>query len=1170
MRLKSIKLAGFKSFVDPTTVHFPTNLSAVVGPNGCGKSNVIDAIRWVMGESSARHLRGEQLTDVIFNGSSGRKPVGQASIELIFDNSDRSLGGSWAEYAEISIRRVVTREARSDYYLNGTRCRRKDIIDIFLGTGLGPRSYAIIEQGMISRLIESRPEELRVFLEEAAGISRYKDRRRDTELRMRHTRENLDRLGDVRENLGRQLAHLEKQAAQAEQFRQLKEQERRSRDQLLVWRADALAQQHDQLTQQLQALSLLEAEKVAALRRHEADLVRDREQAFSLSDAYTAQQSRYYQLGNDIAQQEQARRYREEQRQQWQVAEADWQQQSEQVRRLIEADQAQLAAIAQEQLARVPQEAQAEVAVTQAHAALRSAEEAQQAWQLQWDATQQALLGPRQAVESTRREIDRLEQALRRLEERAQRQQHEVATLDPEPLRRDLEDTLIAQAAAEERLEQVKAQVDQLQQQVADDREQAAQWATELDALRRQDQALTGRLAALSGWLEAAQAEGQALPQWLTEQGCTVRTLAPDFAVEPAWERAVEAVLGPWLSAQAVAWDDQIHQCLRDASQRPEAGQVNWWLPERAAVAVPEDSLAAVCSGIPPAWQRVLANTLRVDHFDAAWRPDAAITSAIQWVTPEGVVLSAQGLQVPGQSAQAAAGFLAQRRALTALHTEQAELAERLARCVTATEEARQRLHQHEQERSQADAQRQQAERELAACVSQRTTQQLRWEQMAARQERLQEEMQRLAEERQDEREALETQRLLWADALSALSEHQSLLEAQQQAREPIREAVEQARQQVRAATEVAFQLRAAQQAAATREQGLQLGLSRLADQQALLHERREALEIQRLQAAEPEPSDDQFAQLIAAHEAAAEALTALRDDMETVQAQVRARESARQQAEHQVQQLLAQRQQQELALQDISTRWVVLRQEAESLGLDVDRVRAERPVGTDEAQLTAELERLAQRIQRLGAINLAAIEEFEAESTRKTFLDAQDADLREALETLESAIRKIDRETRALFKDTFDRVNQGLQTLFPQVFGGGSAYLELTGDDVLEAGVTIMARPPGKRNATIHLLSGGEKALTALSLVFAIFQLNPAPFCLLDEVDAPLDDANVSRFAQLVSRMSEQVQFIFITHNKIAMEMAHQLMGVTMQEPGVSRLVAVDLDEATALVQTG
>ena len=1163
MRLKTIKLAGFKSFVDPTSAHFPTNLAAVVGPNGCGKSNIIDAVRWVMGESSAKQLRGESMTDVIFNGSSVRKPVGQASIELIFDNADKSLGGEYAQYAEISIRRVVTREARSDYFLNGTRCRRKDITDIFLGTGLGPRSYAIIEQGMISRLIESKPEELRVYIEEAAGISKYKERRRDTENRMRHTRDNLERLSDIRDELGKQLAHLERQARDAERYKELKAEERLLRDQLYALRWRGLEMQVGQQEAQIRQLEMRLEAVIADVRSFEAAISHDRERQFSLSDEFNRVQSQYYQLASDIARLQQSQRYQLERVGEINAAINSVEQQREQAQQLLATDREALVLAESELTELLPQQALLAAESDSVNEQLAQAELMLNDWQQSWEHFQQHAQAPRQRAEVEQSRIVHQEQALRRSQERMSRLEIEQASLSGGSLEAELAD--LHEQAAEYQLmaDEAQQRLDDTVESLQAQRVAFGDAGTQLDEKRQALQALSGRESALKALQEAAEKGQRGVNAWLQSHRIDSTPIAQSLRVTPGWERAVETVLGAQLHTVSVDSLDQLIDHLTDLPH----GQLSVAEASTTVMTSGAGSLAAEVTGAPHWLQQALSQVLTAESLTAAMAQRYQLEDNATLITRDGLWLGRHWLRVHTQSSDASAGELARRRELAELAEQRETLMAALAVTQRHQQHLRESLRDAEVGREQQQRDVTGRYRQLSDTQGQISARQVRLEQFIARRDRIAQEIDEVSQQTQLDFEYLAEARLSLQEAIDLMSNDTHQREVMLSQREGLRERVEQARHAQRDKRESLHRCALISQTLNARAQGLRAGLERVSSQVDDLRERREALAEQLLGINQSASEDPLLLEALLEQHLDTEAqLAVLRDEVEALQTQLRDAEAARARADQQQQSIRDSLNSLRMDWQNVATRRDAQADLLKETQGDLAQLLEQLPSQASENEWQLSLERVGQRINRLGAINLAAIDEFTTASERKVYLDQQDADLNEALETLENAIRKIDKETRNLFKETFEKVNAGLQTLFPKVFGGGSAYLALTDDDLLEAGVTIMARPPGKKNSTIHLLSGGEKALTALSLVFSIFQLNPAPFCLLDEVDAPLDDANVARFARLVEEMSHQVQFIYITHNKIAMEMATQLMGVTMQEPGVSRLVSVNVDEAAAL----
>jgi chromosome segregation protein len=1165
MRLSKIKLAGFKSFVDPTTISLPTNLTGIVGPNGCGKSNTIDAVRWVMGESSAKNLRGDSMTDVIFNGSNSRKPVGQASIELIFDNSDGTLGGQYAQYGEISIKRTVTRDGQSLYHLNGTRCRRRDITDIFLGTGLGPRSYAIIEQGTISRIIEARPEDLRIFLEEAAGISKYKERRRETETRIRHTRDNLDRLNDLREELEKQLNHLQRQASTAERYKQLKQEERVLKGQLqaLRWRSldgDAHKQEH-QIHEQETALEA----QIARQRSAEAGIEAKREAHIEASDQFNRVQSEYYGIGADIARLEQtiqhARERYTQQRQDLEQLERAWneaQVHQESDHRKIEDLQGKL-------LELEPQHAQAQEAEALSAAALAEAEQAMQEWQSNWESFNQDANEPSQTAQVERARIQHLEQQVGQLQQRLGRIEEEqgnlsVGNLDGEleMLREQLAESELHSAGFQERL---GGCIEQINRQ----REQSHQESQELDQLRTRLQSQRGRHASLEALQQAALGKRQgAVTEWLTRQGLAeARRLAQGVTVADGWERAVECVLGDHLEAVCVDGMDPILGTLGSL----EHGSLTLF-DTRTTAAPAGNGGETLLSRVSAEWplDALLGSVYVAEDLSAALAQRSRLAAHESVITRDGVWLGSGWLRV-ARDADERAGVLQREQELKELTESIAALEEQVEALQQSQEAGRQRLRELEEERERVQADLNEANRRHAEQKSQLSAKQARQEQIASRRERLQGEAGELQEQiGQAETQMLTSRRELHT-ALERMEELAQQREELAARRDVLRDTLESSRERARSDRERAHELTVRIQTMRTELDSTQQGLERMNQQLGQLAERREELKMALAEGDSPITlKAEELEALLEKRMAVENRLTEARRTVGDIDHAIRELETERHSAEQQAQNVRSNLERMRMGWQEMSVRRQTLQEQVAEAGFEIEALLAELPEQADINGWEQELESIGQRIQRLGPINLAAIEEYEQQSERKKYLDAQNADLTESLETLENAIRKIDRETRTRFKETFDKVNKGLQEKFPLLFGGGHAYLELTGDDLLDTGVTVMARPPGKRNSTIHLLSGGEKALTAVALVFSIFELNPSPFCMLDEVDAPLDEANVGRFCKLVKEMSGQVQFIFITHNKATMELATTLTGVTMHEPGVSRIVAVDVDEAVEL----
>ncbi len=1162
MRLKSIKLAGFKSFVDPTTTNFPENLTAVVGPNGCGKSNIIDAVRWVMGESSAKHLRGESMADVIFNGSNARKPVAQASIELIFDNSDATVTGEYGKFNEISVKRQVTRDGQSNYFLNGTKCRRKDIADIFLGTGLGPRSYAIIEQGMISRLIEAKPEELRVYIEEAAGISKYKARRRETENRIRRTRENLERLTDIRDELERQLERLSRQASAAEKYKQYKEEERLKGAQLKALRWKGLDSQVKQLDFVIGELDVSMEAKVAEQRHVDAEVERLREKHHEVQEHFNQVQQHFYALGAEVARLEQSIQHQRERKQQLyeelDQIKASWQESDEHLR-MDSEKVAELDAILAErepelELISEQQEASAE--------ALALAEEAMQNWQQEWEEFNGKSGESRRQAEVEQSRIQHLEKSQDRLKERIERLRKEQESLDSGPLAQEMRQL-------EEQVEQYRGQSEEnelrsesLQEDINRMRRENGDRGRQLDEAREKLQTLKGRRTSLEALQKAAMGDDGAVSDWLNRHELDAEPrLADQVQVDEGWEKALEAVLGDSIQAVAISGFDQVSDWLGDLSH----GRLALFSPASVKGSGSKGKLLRdhVQGQVP---EGLLAGVYVADDLNGALALRGQLDAHESVVTRDGICLGPDWLKVAKEEDQEA-GILERRRELEQLEGEIETLQATVDDLKEQLESTREQIGELEEEREEVQRQASRINRELGEINAQVSARQVRLEQITMRRERLGRELEETNDQHAQEQEQMKEARAVLAEALDAMEADSGQREALLSRRDELRLRLDEARQKARHDRDQSHHLAMEVQGARTQADSLRQNLSRLESQVQALAERKALLEEQTNEGDEPGTElQMQLEEKLEVRLEAEHKLTEARRELEAVDHEMRNLEGQRGQFERQAQEIRSTMDQKRMQWQDLTTRRQTVAEQLGEHNFDLDTVLENLPEDANEQEWAREMDMIGQRISRLGQINLAAIDEYQQQSERKNYLDSQNGDLEDALNTLENAIRKIDRETRARFKEYFDRINRGLQELFPKVFGGGHAYLELTGDDLLDTGVTIMARPPGKRNSTIHLLSGGEKALTALSLVFSIFQLNPAPFCLLDEVDAPLDDANVGRFCNLVSEMSAKVQFIYITHNKIAMEMAATLMGVTMHEPGVSRLVSVDVEEAAEM----
>jgi chromosome segregation protein len=1162
MRLKSIKLAGFKSFVDPTTVNFPSNMCAVVGPNGCGKSNVIDAVRWVMGESSAKNLRGESMADVIFNGSVNRQPVGQAYIELMFDNNDGRVGGEYASYAEISIKRLVTRDGQSDYFLNGTKCRRRDITDIFLGTGLGPRSYAIIEQGMITRLIESKPEELRIFIEEAAGISKYKERRKETASRMRRTLENLERLTDLRDELERQLQHLQRQAQAAEKYSEFKIEERELKAQLqaLQWQ-----QLDSQIKDATQCIGELEVKLEAVHAEHQqvdTAIEQYRVDHTDRTDAFNKVQGTYYSLGSEVARIEQTIKHQQERGRQ--LAE-DLQQTShslEEAESHLGDDRGKLTSWDVE-IETLGPELEMLQAVEEASAeALLQAEEAMHRWQHQWDEFNQHAAAPRQQAEVQQSRIKHVEQVLQRIQGRTRQLEEEKQGLAAGPVDGEIETLGEELAEIELTMAEYEGQSESVVEKISTARENNSTLSTELNQVRSALQQKRGRQASLEALQQAAMEDGnQSLGEWLeARQLADKPRLLEQLEVDDGWQLAVETVLGDYL--QAVCVDDigSLGSMLDSLEQGQlllvEAGQE---IHQAGDLLLSKVRSAGRAAGL-------LSGVRAVDDLGQAMQLRGTLAPHESAITRDGIWVGPNWLRIT-RLADQQGGVIARQQELERLAAELGAEQQREEQLEQALQESQETLRRLEEQRQDSQRELQASTRLHAQASARLSAQQAKVEQITARRERINAEIDEAREQFRQEQESIAEARQLLAESIESMESDSKHREDLLSERDSARGTLDSARQKARHDKDGAHQIAMRHQSLQTQLNSMRESIARSDRQVAQLRERRDTLAASRNENDNPlEGLQAELEQQLELRLQAETELTGARQLVSEVEHKLREAEQQRAAIEHRAEGVRGELEQQRIGNQSLQVQAENVQKLLTDSEHQVEDVLQSMPEGANEAEWQRSLERVANRIARLGPINLAAIEEYTLQSERKNYLDAQNEDLVTALETLESAIRKIDKETRNRFSETFEKVNSGLQDLFPRVFGGGSASLEMTGDDLLNTGISIMARPPGKKNSTIHLLSGGEKALTAIALVFSIFQLNPAPFCMLDEVDAPLDDANTARYARMVKEMSEKVQFIYITHNKISMELADQLMGVTMHEPGVSRLVSVDVEEAAEL----
>ncbi len=1163
MRLTKIKLAGFKSFVDPTTIPLPSNLVGIVGPNGCGKSNIIDAVRWVMGESSARNLRGGAMVDVIFNGSASRKPVGQASVEMTFDNSEGRVGGPFGHYNEISVKRVLGRDGQSHYALNGSKCRRRDISDLFSETGLGPRSYSIIEQGMISRLIEARPEDLRIFLEQAAGISKYKERRRETENRMGHTRENLERLNDLRGELTRQIEHLQQQAKTAEHYRTLKEQQRHTTGQWHMHHWCRLDEECRAVEVKVAGGETEIEAVIAAQRGVEKDIAALHTAFHENSELINKIQGDFYACGAEIVAIEQSLQHMATRTKQRQQLLASLRRDEQSLLSHLEFDQQKNAALAGDLAASVARQTEQARLSNASLARSATAEAALRDGQSEWDQLNQRILEPEKQAASAEMQQQQQSALMAKYKTRLQQLQAELSAIDVDKQVQALTTQEQLEKVQTQQLAKLGEQCDALQSQIQQQRALNLDMANQLNSQRNKIQQLNGQKVSLEVLQHAALGGDQhQTTQWLSNSGIkNIQRLAQVITVNPGWERAVELVLGFYLESVCVDELDLLASSLNAAAaERLSLTLFDTTVLHRES----ESDKPRLLDQIQADWslQGLLGEVYIADDLAQALSQRAQLAPHESLITQDGFWLGASWLRV-GSASGNNEGLLQRESQLRQLVATLHPLEQQCAVLETRTQEAQQQLNRLEAKRQSTQREYSEMHHALAETGKQLNSAQVELVQCRDRQQKITQQQQQQVEELARVTEEQQQASRQHHDACQLIEQLNQQRKRLSSRRESLQIERDEAEQQQRIAHLESHDLALKVQSIRVTKEAVEQGIARSQQQLEQLTTRRIEQNKEQQQQETPETLNASLDEKLARRIVLEAELAAARTRAGEIEAEQHNKNNKRAEVEKKITKKRNNLERLRLNLQVLLERRQGLLEKINETGFAFPQLFDEVAEQSAEVQFEPLLVTIEQQIQQLGAINLAAISEYESASERQRYLQEQHQDLIEALTTLESAISKIDRETRTRFKETFDKVNAGLQTSFPLLFDGGHAYLELTGDDLLNTGVTVMARPPGKRNSSIHLLSGGEKALTAVALVFAIFELNPAPFCLLDEVDAPLDEANVGRFCKMVELMSERVQFIFISHNKITMEMAQQLNGVTMSEPGVSRLVAVDIKEA-------
>ncbi|MBG61361.1 MAG: chromosome segregation protein SMC [Woeseiaceae bacterium] len=1168
MRLSKIKLSGFKSFVDPTSITFPSNLVGVVGPNGCGKSNVIDAVRWVMGESSASRLRGDSITDVIFKGSSSRKPIGAASVELLFDNSSSTIKGEYSKYNEISIRRAVSRDGVSNYYLNGVRCRRKDITGIFLGTGLGPRSYSIIEQGMISRVIEAKPEEMRIFLEEAAGISKYKERRKETSTRINRTKENLDRLLDVIEEVDKQIKHLNRQAKTAERYKKMRHDERQLSANILALRIRNLESEKDLLNKLYTKKELTLESEVTEQRKIESNIENLRLDQSDKNDKFSEIQAQYYKIGSEISRLEQSIEYTNEiqERQKRDLENAI--SNEEEIQSIISQDKKKITNIESSLEELTPDIERVKISETSSKESYQEADDSLKRWQSNWEAENIKNNELQKDISIESNQLENLQNRLKNLKVNEKEIDEEIFSTDREALKQEIESANIKFNESYVLLDDLKSEIEERSNEIRDLREVENNLTIEINRKKKDLNEFESEHIKLIAMQDSSYNSSDNLNSWLKKNNFKKnKRIINDISVSEGWQTAVETVLGDYLGGIKI---DSIQRAM-DVSSSLKSGQVTFFNDiNNEKNSSRSNTLAEKVSNAPDAIYSILGNVFLSDSIDNAINMTDMLNAGESVIIKNGIWISKDWVRI-------SRGLDAEKDNAISREKQIQELDSKLKNLKINFDKDESSLSSAKNDLSIANKDRDRLQERLPSLLSENVDIKNLKENLVMQLERL-------------EKNVIEGKISIDAIGIEISSLEKRIIEVSSLIEEYKKELVESNKQlnelniQKTDIENELSRVRDQYEEDRTRYQEMQIqfegkltskesasqNLERMQSQKMLFQSRKnEILEQIELNKQPLIDNKKLLEEQLHVKVDVEEKLNEARKLLDEVDSNINLQDQSRMEVERKIDKAKTSLAETKGDLQEIQGRKEGINEQLSQTNFTYEELIDNLDESESLEDMNQNLEKLTNKINRLGPINLAAIDELESNTERKEYLDSQLEDLNSALSTLEGAIRKIDTETRSRFRETFNKVNFGFESLFPKLFGGGQAYMELIGNDLLTAGVTVMARPPGKRNSSINLLSGGEKALTAVALVFAIFELNPSPFCMLDEVDAPLDDTNVNRFCEIVDEMSKKVQFIFITHNKITMEMAKQLSGVTMQEPGVSRLVSVDIDEAIKLSET-
>ncbi len=1169
MRLSQIKISGFKSFVDPTKIQFSSNLTGIVGPNGCGKSNVIDAVRWVMGESSAKHLRGESMDDVIFSGSSTRKPVGQATVELLFDNSEGKAQGEYAKFSEIAVKRLVSRDGQSKYFLNNTRCRRRDIADLFLGTGLGPRSYAIIEQGMISRIIDAKPEELRVYFEEAAGISKYKERRRETATRIKHTRENLERLTDVRDEVEKNIKRLDRQAKTADKYKTLKKQSRRVNAELLILQREQYKTQFSQVNAKVDGLEIESQRAIAELRKSEANLEQLRQQLIDANEQHNAIQGDFYRIGSDISSKEQLLTHQKQQLENNQKAIQKSNDSLATKRHALHDDQMTLNDLSKKDELLKPQIETTQRQQQQLETDLSNSELAMLNWQKEWDESNKNYHDVHQAAQLENKTIEHLEKQLLQFKSRLDRLAEESKSLDTHVYSNEI-------LSLDEVIDKIKLTLSehqlgiQLQQDtIRQTRHSITSNESILDTKRNEVQTLRGSLSSLQTLQDGAlNQSSDTLNNWLSQQGLdNSKRFNEVIKVANGVEKAVEVVLNKFLGAYCATSIDKNSSALRQIID-DNLVLVDAKRSQHTSLTVRQD-WTLLSSQIQSEYDVTsLIGLVYLCEMEKLEERRQTLACYESLITPTGVWCGLNWMMQTGNDSNN--GVIQRDKDIGLIKIQLNDITQSALELKSILDADKQLLDTNEQSLTQKQLEVNQSQKQLSSSQQSLMQKKERQQQIIERQKRIENDQISIRSDADEVSTDLKNITQKRNDSLLVINDLNDKRNVISNKKDSLSDALLCARNEQKENNNELHRLKIQEQAVTSELRNLIQNIDRMTREEEQLKQRLKDSQMSIDEADQPIVELEKGLQvLIGEKNKQTEVLQNSQELVTKLDNNQREQESFRVGQNLSIDEIRSKSETEKLQSQELKVRIQTFDEQLQKTDFHAPSLLEEMPEHASIASHQSEVEHFNQRIMQLGQINLAAIEQFDEESERKKYLDEQDADMNKSLDILEQAIKKIDRETKDRFKDVFDQVNERMKERFPKLFGGGEAHLELTENDLLTTGVIILARPPGKRVNSLQLLSGGEKALTAVALIFAIFELNPSPFCMLDEVDAPLDDANVGRFCAMVKDMSKHVQFVFISHNKITMELAENLNGVTMHEPGISRLVTVNLAAAANLVNT-